>query len=316
MCDTTKSIIWGQEIPLVELFGEVNKKLPILYIFIPCFCKKKKKLLAVYGNPLQNKFWVTVLWKLYVLVPCKWINTTTLIYSSVDPLIVTYQCSWVSLGVWYGREEGEGRGVGGSRNVYCVLMKNSGYVCKTGPPTPEWKYFQIQWGQKFLLAYSFGLHFIIFFISLRFTHKPFRNYTMVGSLVGNLSKIKILCVLNCRKLNRSQMWIVKFKERLDPGHLKNQEQISVWNYSVSVVSFRFDSVTSNEIQSAENQQKEVYLVAGTSHMVPVVMDAEGVLLCWEFTSSPKVLKKCFCLIFVNVNSLFAFSALLYHTWSF
>ncbi|PIK60513.1 putative FYVE and coiled-coil domain-containing protein 1 isoform X2 [Apostichopus japonicus] len=50
---------------------------------------------------------------------------------------------------------------------------------------------------------------------------------------------------------------------------------------------QFDSVTSDEIQSAENQQKEVYLVAGTSHMIPVVMDAEGVLLCWEFTSSPK-----------------------------
>lgn len=204
--------------------------------------------------------------------------------------------------------QGRGWGQGeGGRSLPMCWWKVQSRFAKRDHQTLEWKHFQIQWGgQKFLSPTPFPVHV-----------PPSRNYTMVGSLVGNLSKIKILCVLNCRKLNRSQMWIVKFKEGLDPGHLKNQEQISVWNYSVSVVSFRFDSVTSNEIQSAENQQKEVYLVAGTSHMVPVVMDAEGVLLCWEFTSSPKVwLQKCYCLISVNVNSLFAFSALLYHMWSF
>lgn len=50
---------------------------------------------------------------------------------------------------------------------------------------------------------------------------------------------------------------------------------------------QFESVTSQEIESAESYHKEVYLAAGTAHLVPVIMDAEGVLLCWEFSSSPK-----------------------------
>lgn len=50
---------------------------------------------------------------------------------------------------------------------------------------------------------------------------------------------------------------------------------------------KFEAITSLDIQSSEGTLQDVTLTAGMIHMIPVIIDEEGILLCWEFTSSPK-----------------------------
>lgn len=75
-----------------------------------------------------------------------------------------------------------------------------------------------------------------------------------------------------------------------------------WFHLISFICAVFSVTTGKVIKAAElekgevNNSSEFWIKPGKSHAIPVVIDKQNTVLCWEFTSQPKVCMTSFFIV--------------------